>query len=71
VRLLPAAQVASTLHTGAYDTILQAYGALGTWVASNGYRIAGPSREIYLKSHESGPPEGFLTEIQFPVETAP
>ncbi len=39
------------------------------WVASNGYQVAGPIRELYL--HSSMPvrqdDESYVTEIQVPV----
>ena len=40
------------------------------WIEENGYRVAGPNREIYLRGgNEQGNPD-YVTEIQFPVEKA-
>jgi DNA-binding transcriptional MerR regulator len=50
------------------DTIVQAYNAMGTWIQANGYRIAGPSREICRPLDQSDEADAFLIEIQFPVE---
>ncbi len=59
--------MASTIHYGTLDNILEAYAAIGSWIQSNGYRIAGPCREIYLQDPHGPAP---VTEIQFPVERA-
>ena len=57
---------------GAFNTLNQAYSALVAWIEANGYRIAGPNREVYL--HCTSPvrqnDESYVTEIQFPVEKA-
>ncbi|HKP53935.1 MAG TPA: MerR family transcriptional regulator [Chloroflexia bacterium] len=58
--------VASVLHKGSYETILQAYAAIGAWIEENGYRIAGPCQEIYLH-HDNTDASGHLVEVQFPV----
>ena len=72
VHELPPTQVASIIHNGAYNRLSEAYDAVLRWVEANGYRIAGPIREIYLKA---GQPvrqddESYVTEIQVPVEKA-
>lgn len=58
-------RMASTLHSGRLDNILEAYATIGKWIQANGYRIAGPCREIYLQPPQSDKP---VTEIQYPVE---
>jgi DNA-binding transcriptional MerR regulator len=73
--------MACIIHHGNFDTISQTYGALTTWVETNGYRITGPNREVYLRAVADLPsdvaypaafltndPNDRLTEIQFPVE---
>ena len=69
--LLPAVErMAATVHHGPFDTIGGAYAALLGWVEENGYRVAGPNREVYLRGgDEQGNPD-YVTEIQFPVEKA-
>lgn len=63
---LPAVpQAACVLHEGDYSGLEEAYAALGKWIEANGYRIAGPAREVYLRPPGEQVP---LTEIQFPVE---
>ena len=70
---LPAAPVlASTIHHGPYSGFNEAYSALMQWIMSNGYRIVGPNREVYLKTAADPgvTPEEFVTEVQFPVTKA-
>jgi effector-binding domain-containing protein len=56
---------------GAYDGIGEAYNTLLAWTGTNGYRIAGPVREVYLRGPESGPDtSSYVTEVQVPVEKA-
>lgn len=69
IHTLPAVNVASTYHRGAYDNIGETYAAISKWASENQYVFVGPAREIYLKSYESTTnPAEFLTEIQYPVE---
>jgi DNA-binding transcriptional MerR regulator len=44
-----------------------AYNALAQWIEANGYRIAGPPRELFYGSAEKG---DLIAEVQFPVEKA-
>ncbi len=62
--LPPVSQAACIIHTSGYDHFEDTYAALGAWIAANGCRIAGPSREIYL----TPPGPDAMTEIQFPIE---
>jgi DNA-binding transcriptional MerR regulator/predicted transcriptional regulator YdeE len=69
---LPGCTAASFIHNGSYQRLSEAYDALLRWVASNGYQVAGPIRELYL--HSSMPvrqdDESYVTEIQVPVSKA-
>ena len=68
---LPAVpQMASTIHHGSYEGLSAAYQAFMAWIQTNGYRIIGPNREIYLRSlADAGvTPDDLVTEMQFPVE---
>jgi effector-binding domain-containing protein len=70
---LPAvSQMASTIHHGSYEGLSAAYQAFMTWIQANGYRIAGPNREIYLRNlaDHGVTPDDLVTEMQFPVEKA-
>lgn len=70
VHELPAARVASVVHRGGYQGLTQAYEAVMGWLETNGYRVVGPNRELYLETPEPMKPENEanVTEIQFPVE---
>jgi DNA-binding transcriptional MerR regulator/predicted transcriptional regulator YdeE len=72
VQELPAATMATTVHHGSYATLGQAHEAILTWIDANGYRIAGPDREVYL--YNSTPirldDPSYVTELQYPVEKA-
>jgi effector-binding domain-containing protein len=69
---LPAVEkMACIIHEGSYETVGGAYGQLMAWVEANGYRIAGPCREVYLQGPESGDDSStYVTEVQLPVEKA-
>ncbi len=70
VKTLPAVTMACAIHNGPFDTLNEAYNAIIKWLDSNGYRIVGPCREVYLNPAKNGSqadPET-VTEIQFPVE---
>lgn len=69
VRELPGvAQMACVVHHGPYDeTLIQANTAILRWIDANDYRIATPTREIYLHYQVGGDPAQFVTEIQIPV----
>jgi effector-binding domain-containing protein len=65
--------MACAIHHGPFTSISDAYGALLQWIEANGYRIAGPNRELYLQlSAQAGcqtDPDA-VTELQCPVEKA-
>ncbi len=69
---LPRATVASLIHHGAYNRLAEAYDSLMKWLEPNGYRLAGPMREIYLQSSMPArqDDESYVTEIQAPVAKA-
>ena len=62
--------MATVVHNGPFLTIGEAYAAVIKWIESNGYRIIGPSREIYLRpaGNSSQNDPDTVTEIQFPIE---
>jgi len=68
--------MASTVHNGPFVTLHEAYKAILKWIESNGYRVTGPCREIYLHSPQhtatgvSQTDPSNVTEIQFPVAKA-
>ncbi len=69
-RKLPAVEsMACLVHQGPYEAIGASYNQMMQWIEANGYRINGPSREVYVRGPESGnDASGYITEIQTPVE---
>ncbi|MDQ6695447.1 MAG: MerR family transcriptional regulator [Chloroflexota bacterium] len=60
-------QMACVIHHGPFATLGQAYGSLFGWIGDNGYRVAGPNREIYLHYEREGDQNQYVTELQIPV----
>ncbi|GHO93544.1 MerR family transcriptional regulator [Reticulibacter mediterranei] len=71
IRTLPAGLMACTVHTGYALSLGLAYIALHRWVEENGYRHAGPLRQIRLQHGEHLEANQYVTELQFPVEKLP
>lgn len=69
---IPAAgQLATLVRSGPNYQSHLAFGQLGIWMEANGYRIAGPCREVFLDLPFQVPDQEETTlEIQFPVEKA-
>ncbi len=80
-RELPAVGAAACIvHVGHYAAITHASSALYLWIEANGYRSAGPTREVYLRFGAAGlevplpaaflapSADAFVTELQVPVE---
>jgi DNA-binding transcriptional MerR regulator len=68
---LPAVdQMACTIHHGPFTGLINGFTALFKWVDANGYQMAGPDREIYLR-HPSktdfANDTQAVTELQVPV----
>ncbi|PYU00458.1 MAG: hypothetical protein DMG38_08285 [Acidobacteria bacterium] len=61
---MPAARVVSLFHTGADETIPQAYRALNAWLGRNGLVSHGPKCEIYWVERLDGSEHESLTEIR-------
>jgi DNA-binding transcriptional MerR regulator len=65
---VPAAELAITVHQGAFAELDQAYGALGTFVAEREIGVQGPIREHYLVSFgQTGNESLHRTEVCWPV----
>ncbi len=62
---LEKAAFASITHSGPLEKLPEAYQAILKWVEENGYRIAGPVREVYLRG--IGDAAGGLPEVAVEV----
>jgi predicted transcriptional regulator YdeE/DNA-binding transcriptional MerR regulator len=65
--------MASLIHTGEALALTQTYTALYGWTQTNGYRVAGAFRELYLpenglETSTAAPEAASLVEVQCPVE---
>jgi DNA-binding transcriptional MerR regulator len=66
---LPAvATMATVVQVGEPDLIFLALGKIGRWIEANGYRLAGPYREIGLQLPTHGAADEMVIEVQMPVE---
>jgi DNA-binding transcriptional MerR regulator len=69
-RELPAVETMATFVVkGSIENMHTGYGAIGTWAEVNGYRFAGPPREIFLQMSQTADGGDNLTEIQYPLES--
>jgi len=67
---LPSRELALTVHHGPHDDIDVTYGALGTYLAGNALRVAGPVHETYLVGpRDTEDRSAWRTEIGWPVFT--
>jgi DNA-binding transcriptional MerR regulator len=60
---LPVVEVASLMHHGSLDTLLESNEQLAHWVQDSGHATSGPSRELYLQWSEQDPASN-ITELQ-------
>jgi DNA-binding transcriptional MerR regulator len=66
--VLPAADLATTVHPGPHDDIDVTYGALGSYVSRQALEVAGPVREIYhVGPRDTADAGAWRTEIGWPV----
>jgi len=71
VRELPAvAHMAVCVRVGLPEQAHLITGKIGQFVEANGYRLAGPSREVFLRPPRPDRMEESVVEMQFPVERA-
>jgi len=66
--VVPAAELAITVHHGSHTTINATYGALGAYVSRHALAIAGPVREYYLvDARTTSDTTQWRTEIGWPI----
>ena len=64
---LPKGAFACITYKGSLDKLPEAYQTILKWIEENGYMIAGPGREVYLKGIGEGGAQEYVIELQFPV----
>ena len=68
--VVPAAELAVTVHPGSLADVDTAYGALAAYVASHALRVDGPIREYYLVGlQDTADQNAWRTEICWPIFT--
>ena len=66
--VIPATDLATTMHLGPHDDIDVTYGALGTYVSQQAFEVVGPVREIYHVGPRDTDDRGaWRTEIGWPI----
>jgi AraC family transcriptional regulator len=66
--ILPGGPVASTIHTGPYDQLPNAYAAIQEWIESHGFTPGGAPWESYLTDPGEHPdPKDWKTEVLWPI----
>jgi len=66
---LPEVPSAATIvHRGSMDDCLPSHQAVARWIDTNGYRLAGPARELYIDCPDDL--DQWVTELQYPITTA-
>jgi DNA-binding transcriptional MerR regulator len=66
--ILPAVELAITVHPGPHDDINVTYGRLGAYVTDHALAIDGPVHETYLTGPRDDPdPHTWRTEIGWPI----
>lgn len=65
--VIPAAELAVTLHEGPFSDLDKTYGALGTYVAARAIAVEGPIREYYLPSGDPDDLVTHATEVCWPI----
>ena len=66
--VVPAVELATTMHVGSHTDIDRAYGALATYVTEHALAVEGPIREYYLVGrHETSDESEWRTEIGWPI----
>lgn len=65
---LPGGAAASTVHTGPYETLPDAYAAIQQWMEQHGHSPAGAPWEVYLTDPAENPDPGqWKTEVFWPL----
>lgn len=67
-RELPSAEMVASIVYNGWEGASSCYNALGAWIEAHQYKIAGPGREIILKSGWPDAINESILEIQFPIQ---
>jgi len=66
--VVPAAELATTVHAGSYADLDRAYGTLASYVAKHALAVDGPIREYYLVGpHNTADESLWRTQVGWPI----
>ena len=66
--VVPAAELATTVHAGSYADLDRAYGALASYVTKHALAVDGPIREYYLVGlHDTADESLWRTQVGWPI----
>jgi DNA-binding transcriptional MerR regulator len=66
--VVPAVELATTVHVGPHTGIDREYGALASYVTEHALGVAGAIREYYLVDrHDTANPDAWRTEVGWPI----
>ena len=69
MRELPAVStMATAIQAGSPDLVFVALGRIAHWIEANGYRIAGPYRELGLELPRPASYDDMIVEVHMPIE---
>jgi len=68
IKDFPAVSVVCAKQRGPVSEVESVHDEILEWAEANGYRVAGPSRELFLTNPMEFSEDELLTEIQIPVE---
>ena len=67
--VLPGGSAASTIHSGPYETLNEAYAAIEAWMQAEGVSPAGAPWDSYITDPAEFPdPQDWKTEVIWPIE---
>jgi AraC family transcriptional regulator len=67
---LPGGHVATTTHSGPYDTLREAHAALQVWIEAQGLNAAGAPWEVYVTDPADHPdPKDWKTDVFWPIKS--
>ena len=69
IRVLPAVDAVTMLHSGPYDRLGDGYAILAGWAVGQGLQLGPDPRESYLVGPDRGGPQEWRTEVIWPLDT--
>lgn len=71
LKIMPRIRAVCVTHVGPYETLNQAYDAIGRYASEHKIKLQPPFREVFIKGPGmflKGNPDKYITEILFPMQ---